>query len=267
VSNPSLRNGAVGVSGIWGELEANIRKGTRMAKDAYYFPHDSNAKDDPKCVALIEQLGMEGYGIYWVLIETLRDQPDYRYPFALIGAIARRYNTQAQKVELVVRNYGLFVVDEQEFFLSDSLNRRMEKVDAMRQNAINAGKISAQKRLAMVVAKDATNGCSTGVQRAFNGRSTIKEKKRKENTTAQTQDAFARFWDVYPKRRDKAKAQKSFAKISPDDTLLGSIIAAVEKQKGSQQWQKEDGQFIPLPSTWLNNRRWEDEIKGDSEWI
>lgn len=55
-----------------------------MSKDAYYFTHDSNAKDDPKCALLIDQLGMEGYGIYWMLIEVLRDQPDYKYPLALL---------------------------------------------------------------------------------------------------------------------------------------------------------------------------------------
>ena len=48
-----------------------------MSKDAYYFTHDSNAKYDPKCALLIDQLGMEGYGIYWMLIEVLRDQPDH----------------------------------------------------------------------------------------------------------------------------------------------------------------------------------------------
>ena len=42
-----------------------------MSKDAYYFTHDSNAKDDPKCALLIDQLGMEGYGIYWMLIEVV----------------------------------------------------------------------------------------------------------------------------------------------------------------------------------------------------
>ena len=81
-----------------------------MSKDCYYFPHDSNAKDDPKCVLLIEQLGMEGYGIYWMLIETLRDQPDYTYPVANIPALARRYNTSAEKVRTVVFNYELFTV-------------------------------------------------------------------------------------------------------------------------------------------------------------
>ena len=47
-------------------------------KDAYWLQHDSNAKDDPKCMLLIEDLGLEGYGVFWVLIEYLRDQPDYR---------------------------------------------------------------------------------------------------------------------------------------------------------------------------------------------
>ncbi len=105
-----------------------------MAKDAYYFSHDSNAKDDPKCVLLIEQLGMEGYGIFWVLIETLRDQPEYKYPLALIPALARRYNTTSEKVKTVVMQYGLFEIENDEFFYSDSLNRRMENLSTFRES-------------------------------------------------------------------------------------------------------------------------------------
>lgn len=102
-------------------------------KDAYWFKHDSNAKDDPKCVLLIEQLGLEGYGIYWVLIETLRDQPEYRYPIALIPALARRYNTTAEKVKTVVQLYGLFDFDDEEFFFSSSLRERMALYDGKRE--------------------------------------------------------------------------------------------------------------------------------------
>lgn len=109
-------------------------------KDAYYFPHDTNAKDDPKIVMLIEQLGLEGYGIYWALIETLRDQPDYKYPLPLLPAIGRRYTTSGEKVETVVRNYGLFEIEGNEFFLSPSLSRRMEKINATRRRLSNAGK-------------------------------------------------------------------------------------------------------------------------------
>lgn len=104
-------------------------------KDAYYFSHDSNAKDDPKCVLLIEQLGLEGYGIFWVLIETLRDQPEYKYPLALIPALARRYNTTTEKMKTVVSQYGLFdVTPEGDFFFSESLCRRMDNVSSFRES-------------------------------------------------------------------------------------------------------------------------------------
>jgi hypothetical protein len=112
-----------------------------MAKDAYYFSHDSNAKDDPKCTLLIEQLGLEGYGIYWILIEVLRDQPDYKYPIALIPALARKYNTTAEKTKTVINGYGLFVVDERDFF-SNSLLDRMGKYTEKRDKA----KLAANKR-------------------------------------------------------------------------------------------------------------------------
>ena len=49
-----------------------------MKKEAYYFSHDANAKDDPKILQLRMHLGWEGYGLFWGLIELLRNQPDYR---------------------------------------------------------------------------------------------------------------------------------------------------------------------------------------------
>lgn len=117
-----------------------------MSKDAYYFPHDSNAKDDPKCVLLIEQLGMEGYGIYWMLIETLREQPDYTYPVANIPALGRRYNTTAEKVKTVVCNYGLFTVKDDKIFFSDSLNRRMQVLEEKRIKRSEAGRLGNTAR-------------------------------------------------------------------------------------------------------------------------
>ncbi len=146
-------------------------------KDAYYFSHDANAKDDPKCVLLIEQLGLEGYGIFWVLIETLRDQPEYKYPIALIPALARRYNTTTQKVEAVVRSYGLFEITNDEFFFSNSLNGRMSHLEYKRQLAVEAGKRSAEKRKQQQL----LNSGSTDVQPTFNDRSTSKVNKSKVN--------------------------------------------------------------------------------------
>ncbi len=117
-----------------------------MRKDAYYFPHDSNAKDDPKCVELIESLGLEGYGSYWVLVETLREQPNYKYPLKLIPALARRYNTTPDKLKAVISHYGLFKIHNDEFFFSESLIQRMEQYENKKELARLAGIKSGEAR-------------------------------------------------------------------------------------------------------------------------
>ena len=55
-------------------------------------------------------------------------------------------------------------------------------------------------------------------------------------------------------------AYKAFLKISPDSDLLKAILASVEAYKQTDQWKRDGGQFIPHPSTWLNQRRWEDDL-------
>lgn len=83
---------------------------------------------------------------------------------------------------------------------------------------------------------------------------------------------FKKFWKQYPKKKAKKPALKSFQKINPDDELLSTMLAALETQKLTNDWTKEDGQFIPLPATWLNQARWEDEVPAqkvqadESDW-
>ena len=81
------------------------------------------------------------------------------------------------------------------------------------------------------------------------------EKKRNEN------QLFERFWEAYPRHVNKQGAVKAFEKAEIDEGLLEVILRAVERQKASDQWTKDNGQFIPHPATWLNQRRWEDDIK------
>lgn len=144
-----------------------------MANNAYYFSHDSNAKDDPKCMLLIDQLGLEGYGIFWILIEVLRDQPEYKYPISLIPILARRYNTTAEKMSTVIKNYGLFNFDEQNNFFSLSLNKRMNKIQNSIEQRRMAGLASAEKRKYQLI--------GTTVERPLNECSTKKRKEKKGN--------------------------------------------------------------------------------------
>ena len=71
------------------------------------------------------------------------------------------------------------------------------------------------------------------------------------------EDAFDVFWNAYPKKVGKEAARKAFAKVKvPVETLT----AAIQRQKGSDQWSRDNGQYIPNPATWLNQGRWEDEL-------
>jgi hypothetical protein len=71
---------------------------------------------------------------------------------------------------------------------------------------------------------------------------------------------FEKFWKAYPKKEGKGYCRKIWAKLQPSKTLLDTILAAVEVQSKTQKWTKDGGQYIPMPSTWLNQSRWEDEV-------
>ena len=167
-----------------------------MKKDAYYFPHDSNAKDDPKCVILIEQLGLEGYGIFWVLIETLRDQPTYKYPLDSLRGLARRYNTSFEKMEIVVKGFNLFEIDENNFF-SLSLYERMKKIDSISVKRSRAVKErwKKEKQCKLLNTND-LQGDTNVLQKQFNCNTNviqekkIKEKKIKENEKEKSSENF-----------------------------------------------------------------------------
>ena len=72
-------------------------------------------------------------------------------------------------------------------------------------------------------------------------------------------NGFEDFWKVYPNKKDKQKAIVAWAKHEPD---LQKVLKALKSQKNSEQWKKDNGQFIPLPTTWLNGARWEDEVNS-----
>ncbi len=77
--------------------------------------------------------------------------------------------------------------------------------------------------------------------------------------------SFEEFWRCYPKKKGKGYAKKSWLKIKPDDTLIQRMIYKIGLLKGTEQWQKDGGKYIPHPSTWLNGEGWEDEAEVQKE--
>lgn len=71
-------------------------------------------------------------------------------------------------------------------------------------------------------------------------------------------EQFEKFWERYPRKVAKKNAEKAWNKIKLTDELFESIMQALDRQRRSDQWTKDNGQFIPHPATWLNQERWND---------
>lgn len=119
-----------------------------MAKEAYYFSHDSNARHDPKITAMRSVYGTEGYGWFWILIELMREANGYkldmqgRYTF---NAYAMQMHTDCTTAERFIHDcineFELFQSDDCQFW-SPSLLRRME----MREEISEKKRQAALKR-------------------------------------------------------------------------------------------------------------------------
>lgn len=75
--------------------------------------------------------------------------------------------------------------------------------------------------------------------------------------------SFESFWSEYPRKISKQAALKAWNKLNPDEALLNRILSALKIQAKSEQWIKDNGQYIPYPATWLNGMRWQDEPEWD----
>lgn len=70
---------------------------------------------------------------------------------------------------------------------------------------------------------------------------------------------FTEFWSAYPKKVGKQYALKAWKRIKPDADLHDRIMRAVDAQKRSEQWRRENGRYIPNPATWINGGYWDNE--------
>lgn len=76
---------------------------------------------------------------------------------------------------------------------------------------------------------------------------------------------FEEFYSKYPKKVKRQDVKKWFQKNKPSNELFSSMLNSLEQFRASKDWQKDGGQFIPYPSTWLNQKRWEDEYHEETE--
>lgn len=180
-------------------------------KDAYFIRHDSNATDDPKIVLLIDELGLEGYGIFWVLVETLRTQDNYSYPYKLVKALARRHKTTEKKIQRVICDYDLFIVDKEGCFYSNSLNSRMVKYNDLRKLRANSGAKSGEVRKAIAEQKGNKNE-QTANKQGTNVEQTL---NKIEQTTNESEAESEAETEAETERKKKDKKKHAARAASP----------------------------------------------------
>ena len=146
-----------------------------------YFTHDSNARNSDKIIPLRSKMGAEGYGIYFMILERLREEPSYM-SVKDYNMLAFDLRVDAAKVKAVVENFGLFVfTDDGKYFYSESFTRRMQAKDEKSEKA----RKSAQSRW-----EGNSNAMRTQCERNANAVRTdgktdaIKEKESKVNTSS-----------------------------------------------------------------------------------
>ena len=69
---------------------------------------------------------------------------------------------------------------------------------------------------------------------------------------------FKSFWEIYPKHQDKKKAKQKFLKLCTNEKEYKAIMDGLRNVL--PVWAKKDTKYIPMPTTWLNGERWNDEV-------
>lgn len=106
--------------------------------DIFYFKHELGTRSDKKIMKLISRKGMEGYGVYWSLIESLYKE-NGRIELDEIDIYADVFKVSVEFVKSVVKDYGLFNVDHK-YFWSDGVNKRINEMESKSNTARKAAK-------------------------------------------------------------------------------------------------------------------------------
>jgi len=142
-------------------------------KEAMSFLHDSNSRHDVKMLKLWNKFGYEGIGIFWCIVEILREQPDFKFKTSDMELLGIELRIDKVLIKDLITfcllpETGLFKNENGEFF-SESLLRRMEKFKESRFRMSAGGKLGMERRY--------SKGISKVLISKLKGANKVKEKK------------------------------------------------------------------------------------------
>lgn len=246
-----------------------------------YFSHDSNARNSDKLIKVRMDLGAEGYGIFFMLIERLREEEGYKSKTDY-KILEFDLKADSEKIKQVVENYDLFKITEDgKYFYSDSFNDRMEMMDVRAQQRISKAKKAAKARWDKQSkdTEDTSNAnpmlkqCSSNAQAMLNHANKIKLNKIKLNKIKQNKIKLNEITTnnnkasvcSYPNPKEKVKEiyEKVFNTECTDIVKQGidkavelfgdeKVISSIRASVGAEN------PYGYMKGIWKN---WEDEIE------
>lgn len=138
------------------------------------------------------------------------------------------------------------------------VDRDAQKSSALAQNGAAGGRVS--KTNASKCKQTQANASKCKPTNNIRHKTEDREQKTEDDIPPKSPsegDAFERFWSVYPRKVGKQSAKRAFERVK---VPLETLVTAVERQKCSDQWTRDNGQYIPHPTTWLNQGRWDDVL-------
>ncbi len=155
-------------------------------KQRNYFSHDSNARNSERLIRLRMRHGAAGYGVYFMIIERLREEEDYM-SVKDYNVIAFDLRVDASMVKSVVEEFGLFVfTDDGKYFYSESLSKRMLIMDNQKRRKSEGGKTAMRNRWSGEINnadnQDIDNIAITKLQDSCNNKKKINKKEDKSSS-------------------------------------------------------------------------------------
>lgn len=205
--------------------------------NAERFSHDVELRNNRKIKAIRQKFGAEWYAVFVMFLEVLTDAEDFKIKFEEdeIELLAWDFNVEIARLESIVQYMiKLELLQCEDWFiynnhLIERLDPLLKKREAMRQKYKEEKQPSEKQQ--------------------------PPPKPPKKEVPRMTLEQFEKFWEAYPAKKDKKKAQEKFLKLDP--AKFDIIIQAIEEQKKGRQrieW------FIPYPTTRMNGDRRNDQV-------
>ena len=234
-----------------------------------YYPHIAKAG---KTIFILERkYGNDGYAVFHKLLETLCTSDghviDYGNPSEREFLVAKTSVSEEKLTEIIEMLVQLGKIDailwvEKKIWyqnlvdsVADAYKKR--KAEIPKKPVSGTGNHRTEEFLPPETQHSEVSGTGNPQTKLKESKVYIKEKKVSVPETPC--DYFSDFWEEYPRKDARLKAEKAWSKLKVDDDLMQKIMNGLYCAMNSPTWKKDGGQFVPHASTWINGKRWQDE--------